>query len=244
MAKIYVASSWRNTFQQNVVKTLRDLGHEVYDFKNPPHGEGGFQWSDIDPNWQNWTTEQYREALNHPIAQKGFDSDFNGMQWADVCVLVLPCGRSANTEAGWMKGAGKRVMVYSPKKEEPELMYKIYDFVSDSIFRINDEINKPCPQFPYWGATYPDACCVNGKLYDLDKCDENGKLYEPIDDVPCPFCRTEEFIELDPFGWIDHFCEEMEENGDTITDSMEQLAKQKARKAYFDWIDGMKKMYG
>lgn len=31
-------------------------------------------------------------------------------------------------------------MVYSPKKEEPELMYKIYDFVSDSIFRINDEI--------------------------------------------------------------------------------------------------------
>ena len=62
------------------------------------------------------------------------------MQWADVCVMVLPCGRSANTEAGWMKGAGKKVMVYSPKKEEPELMYKIYDFVSDSISRINDEI--------------------------------------------------------------------------------------------------------
>ena len=140
MAKIYVASSWRNVFQQGVVGILRDLGHEVYDFKNPPHGNGGFQWSDIDPNWQNWTTEQYREALNHPIAQKGFDSDFNGMKWADVCVMVLPCGRSANTEAGWMKGAGKRVMVYSPKEQEPELMYKIYDFVSDSIFRINDEI--------------------------------------------------------------------------------------------------------
>ena len=39
-----------------------------------------------------------------------------------------------------MKGVGKRVMVYSPKEQEPELMYKIYDFVSDSIFRINDEI--------------------------------------------------------------------------------------------------------
>lgn len=44
------------------------------------------------------------------------------------------------TEAGWMKGAGKRVMVYSPEKQEPELMYKIYDFVSDNIFRINDKI--------------------------------------------------------------------------------------------------------
>lgn len=61
MAKIYVASSWRNVFQQDVVDILRDLGHEVYDFKNPPHGNGGFQWSDIDPDWQNWTTEQYRE---------------------------------------------------------------------------------------------------------------------------------------------------------------------------------------
>ena len=35
MAKIYVASSWRNVFQQDVVNILRDLGHEVYDFKNP-----------------------------------------------------------------------------------------------------------------------------------------------------------------------------------------------------------------
>lgn len=87
---------------------------------------------------------QYDASVLRPIfkwsAQKGFDSDFNGMQWADVCVMVLPCGRSANTEAGWMKGAGKRVMVYSPEKQEPELMYKIYDFVSDNIFRINDKI--------------------------------------------------------------------------------------------------------
>lgn len=66
MAKIYVASSWRNPFQQEVVNILRDLGHEVYDFKNPPHGNGGFQWSDIDPDWQNWTTKQYQEALRKP----------------------------------------------------------------------------------------------------------------------------------------------------------------------------------
>lgn len=39
MAKIYVASSWRNPFQQEVVNILRDLGHEVYDFKNPPTWE-------------------------------------------------------------------------------------------------------------------------------------------------------------------------------------------------------------
>jgi hypothetical protein len=33
MAKIYVASSWRNPFQQDVVGILRALGHVTYDFK-------------------------------------------------------------------------------------------------------------------------------------------------------------------------------------------------------------------
>nr|DAE27178.1 MAG TPA: hypothetical protein [virus sp. ct3kA5] len=34
MAKNYAASSWKNVFQQDVVNILRDLGHELYDFKN------------------------------------------------------------------------------------------------------------------------------------------------------------------------------------------------------------------
>ncbi len=124
--KIYVASSWRNEYQQEVVSILRSLGHEVYDFKNPP-GRTGFSWSQIDPDWEEWDTVQYREALDHSVAIAGFKSDFDAMKWADCCVMVLPCGRSANTEAGWMKGAGKSVYVYSPLPQEPELMYKLYD---------------------------------------------------------------------------------------------------------------------
>lgn len=138
--KIYVASSWRNPFQQEVVAELRNNGHEVYDFMNPPHGNGGFAWSDIDQNWIGWTTDDYRKALEHPIAEAGFHSDFDGMKWADVCVMVLPCGRSANTEAGWMKGAGKKVIVFSPIKQEPELMYKIYDGISDSFEDLNSQL--------------------------------------------------------------------------------------------------------
>lgn len=125
--KIYVASSWRNKRQPWMVEILRELGHQVYDFRNPEEGNNGFAWSDIDPEWENWTPEEYSKALNHPIAEKGYMFDFGAMNWADCCVMVLPCGRSANTEAGWMKGAGKKVFVYQPMKQEPELMYKIYD---------------------------------------------------------------------------------------------------------------------
>ena len=38
-------------------------------------------------------------------------------------------GRSAHTEAGWMAGAGKRVIAYIPEMVEPELMYKLFDAV-------------------------------------------------------------------------------------------------------------------
>nr|DAQ58954.1 MAG TPA: restriction alleviation protein [Caudoviricetes sp.] len=96
------------------------------------------------------------------------------------------------------------------------------------------ENNKPCPQFPYWGASYPDACCVNGELQDLDYCDENGNLYDKGEGVPCPFCRTEEFIEYDPFSKEDEFYEGIED---------EDKAKEKAREWYLNWIEEMKKKY-
>lgn len=131
MKKIYVASSWRNQDQPQIVRFLRDLGHEVYDFRHPAE-KTGFQWSQIDEDWKSWSTHQYIKALEHPIAQAGFNSDFNAMQWADVCVLVSPCGRSAHSEAGWMKGAGKKVIVYQLCEEEPELMYKLFDGICSS----------------------------------------------------------------------------------------------------------------
>jgi len=87
--------------QADVVKALHLDGHLVYDFKNPRPGDCGFSWSEIDPQWQKWTAKQYVAVLDHPIAKRGFASDFNAMKWADTFLLVLPCGRSAHLELGW-----------------------------------------------------------------------------------------------------------------------------------------------
>lgn len=126
---IYVASSWKNIFQQDIVKLLEKEGFEVYDFKNPTIGNTGFSWNEIDENWKHWKPYEFRENLNNSLAIEGFNLDFEAMQKSDICILVLPAGRSAHTEAGWMKGAGKKVYVYMPVKQEPELMYKIYDAI-------------------------------------------------------------------------------------------------------------------
>ncbi len=144
--KIYVASSWRNDIQPEVVEALMNAGHEVYDFRNPNAENKGFSWADIDENWENWDTDQYVEALNHPKAEEGFKLDFNAMAWAECCVIILPCGRSAHTEGGWMKGAGKKVFVFQPTKQEPELMYKIFDGIYSNIFDLLyqiDQVTKP-----------------------------------------------------------------------------------------------------
>ena len=140
MARVYVASSWRNQYFPEVVKRLREAGHEVYDFRNPPHGGAGFHWTDIDPNAPDWTYAQYAEGLHHPLAERQFQADIDALTWADTCVLVLPCGRSAHTEAGWMAGAGKRVVAYIPEMVEPELMYKLFDGVAGSLEELVEKL--------------------------------------------------------------------------------------------------------
>lgn len=130
--RIYVASSWRNGEQPAVVGALRDAGHEVYDFKNPRPGDSGFHWSSIDPAWQDWTPEQYVEALNHPIARAGFNADMAAMQWAQAFVMVQPCGRSAHLETGWAVGHGKPVCILI-REGEPELMVQMVDCLALSV---------------------------------------------------------------------------------------------------------------
>lgn len=139
MARIYVASSWRNNLQPEVVKALRDAGHEVYDFKNPREGDNGFHWSDIDPDWKNWDTYLYREMLGHPVAEKGFKSDFDAMLWANVFVGVMPFGRSASLEMGWSCGKDKLTILLL-ENGEPELMVKMIDHICCSIEEVVDII--------------------------------------------------------------------------------------------------------
>lgn len=131
--KLYIASSWRNPYYPEVVKRLRDSGFEVYDFRNPPVGHG-FKWSMVSEDYMEWTPAEYREQLQtNPLAHQQFANDIEAMRSCDACVLVLPCGCSAHTEAGWFAGSGKKVVAYLPEKVEPELRYGLFTAVTTSI---------------------------------------------------------------------------------------------------------------
>lgn len=130
MARIYVASSWRNPHQPNVVEVLRAAGHQVYDFKNPDPDDPankGFGWRQVDPqhlHGEPVDARRWRRMVDHPVAVRGFNLDFGAMKWCEVCVFVLPCGRSASFEMGWCMGQGKRGIVLTFEPTEPELMFR------------------------------------------------------------------------------------------------------------------------
>ncbi len=144
MSRIYAASSWRNVRQPLVVQILRDLGHEVFDFRHPEPGNNGFHWSDIDPGWETWSPSHFLQALRHPLVRLGLKQNTDGMESCDTCILVMPCGRSAHLELGWFIGKGKKSYILLDDGE-PELMYGMVDglFVSieemRSVFRPRGE---------------------------------------------------------------------------------------------------------
>ncbi len=118
--RIYVASSWRNPIQPEVVRHLREAGHEVYDFRNPAPGQEGFSWRECGgaaatdrPGAGARTIPAYLEAVRSERAAQGFALDEAALEWCDTCILVLPCGRSAHLELGYAAGQARIPTCYS-----------------------------------------------------------------------------------------------------------------------------------
>lgn len=147
---VYVASSWANPTQVAVCAALKSAKIEHYDFRKPEGTDRGFHWSEVMPSYdggdrapgsgeQKADIDEYLAALEHPAAHVGFLRDMDAMRRADTFILVLPCGRSSHLELGWAVGKGKNTAIlldpsYEDNKVTPELMYKMVDFLSPSLF--------------------------------------------------------------------------------------------------------------
>lgn len=117
------------------------------------------------------------------------------------------------------------------KKVRTSLSYRdvwgVFRSLMDYIEFFNMGTPKSLLKFPLFGANYPDATCIDGILYDLDNVGDDGVLIKPLEEIPCPFCRTEEFIRYDPF------------NKEYSMDSEEDI-----RDWYMSYINEMRNKYG
>lgn len=134
------------------MRKLRALGHDVYDFRGSGTGwgevqgaDGGFHWSEVDPEWQTWPGDipRYLQGLEHPRAIEEFNRDMDALRRADACILVNPCGQSAHAELGWAAGAGKLTAAWCPAIREPDLMLKLAGHITASWDSIELWLNIP-----------------------------------------------------------------------------------------------------
>lgn len=49
-------------------------------------------------------------------------------------------------------------------------------------------------EFPHFGASYPDAHCIDGYLWDMDSYEDGCYTIGGYD--PCPFCNTDEWLKI------------------------------------------------
>lgn len=155
---IYLASSWKNIYYPSVLSALREAGFEVYDFRNPDNDSNpddkGFMWSKIDPNWLDWEPDRFMHEMDsNPLAIQQFNNDLHAIEECDACVLLLPCGRSAHTEAGFFAGRDIPVYVLIPEKQEAELMYGLFDGICSSVEQLISKLQTELPErveIPQW----------------------------------------------------------------------------------------------
>jgi hypothetical protein len=120
MRSVYVMGSMRNPRVCEVAQALRGVGWDAFDDWISPGPEA-------DDRWQAYEKARGRtfiEALRGYHAQHVFALDQYHLDRCDVGVLVLPAGKSAHIELGYLSRAKKPVyMLFDGEPERFDVMY-------------------------------------------------------------------------------------------------------------------------
>lgn len=143
---IYLMGSLRNPRVPVIANALREFNHEVFD---DWHAVG----PEADDYWQKYETARgrtYKEALAGEAAKNVYNFDYRNLERATIGILLMPAGRSAHIELGFLKGRGKPVFVVF--EEVPERYDVMYQFCDELFFSLED----------FFG-----ACMSGGALYKV-----------------------------------------------------------------------------
>jgi len=126
--KIYLASSWRNKLHTEVLGALREAGHDVFDFKS----KEPLEWGGLSP------PTDHRSLIDVMLTvevQDFFLSDLDAMRSADTGVLLLPAGRDAHQEIGWLAGSGRQTFVMTAgERYEHGFMYLLHNGIVSTTY--------------------------------------------------------------------------------------------------------------
>lgn len=136
--KIYLGGSLQNEKIKFYANELRSRINNVVVFDDwmGAHPEADEKWRE----YSNQRCMSYEEAIRSNAGQNVFTMDLLNLISSDVFILVLPAGKSAHLEAGFMAGLryagfGKRmyILLDAGSSERYDVMYAFADKVFTSF---------------------------------------------------------------------------------------------------------------
>lgn len=127
---IYLIGSLRNPNVPQVSEALRRAGVLVFD-----------DWyaagATADDSWRDYEKARGRTFLDALVtsdaADHVFQFDRSWLKTCDAAVLVLPAGKSAHLELGWMLGQDKPGFILLDNPDRWDVMYKFATGVSERV---------------------------------------------------------------------------------------------------------------
>lgn len=138
--KIYLIGSLRNERIPVISNDLRDAGYEVFDDWYAIGPEADDHWK----SYEQGRGRTYQEALQGKVCENAFNFDRRNIDAADIGVLVLPAGKSAHTELGYMShplAMKKTYVLMEGDNERWDIMYRFFTGVVYSVDELIGVLN-------------------------------------------------------------------------------------------------------
>lgn len=145
---IYLIGSLANGNIPHIGNKLRSKGYIVYD-----HWWGAGK--DADKSWHEYSKIKglsFKEALKDVGAETVFHFDRSRIEMSDICILVMPAGKSGHLELGYASGLEKKTYIlYEGEPDRYDVMpqfanqgvyYKLEELINELSSDISDRGNR------------------------------------------------------------------------------------------------------
>lgn len=122
--KIYISASWKNrTLVRSLANNLRLHDHEVFDFTDPICRKTYEAPPEMFPEQFDPSIHNYSDYINRAEWKAAVNENREAIAWADLIILLLPCGIDATADWALGVGMGKRSIIigHPPKGERSEV---------------------------------------------------------------------------------------------------------------------------
>lgn len=204
--KIYISSSWKNRVEVRALAiSLREAGHEVYDFTDPACRMMPEIPPEKFPQAFDPDSERYAEYIDRPEWRFAVMENKRAIERADLIILLLPCGNGSHADWAYGVGLGKKSIVCGhPKAGDRSPVHLWADALVDTA---DDAIEWVALQARPRQSSLPTAN-IDDLLEEIYK--EEG-LFATACEAVCPMWWHASTIqgmnaEIDKFVCKDHYC--------------------------------------